>query len=577
MVAPLVNSISSNTTSFHVSVAAVATIGRGRSIVGARLCAAAAALAFAVCSCTPGGAERESETAAILTPPPPPAPRINGASVFGVRPGSRFLFQIAATGERPIEYSASNLPPGLALDPATGRITGRIDAEGRHVVTLRAVNRHGTAERPLRMVVGDRIALTPPMGWNSWNIWSGSVTQEKVRRAADAIVATGLRDHGWTYVNIDDGWQGTRGGEFNAIMPNSKFPDMRTLADDVHASGLKLGIYSSPWRTTFLGHLGSSADFEDGSTEWLRAGDHTEYFKFKYPKFESWMQRYSWLKPLAERAKDKSRGRISKKLRTFGRFSFVPQDVQQWAAWGIDYLKYDWVPIDVVHTEEMSRALRASGRDIVFTLSNNARFNNAEELAQLANAWRTSGDVKDEWDDLSEIGFSRDRWARFSAPGSYNDPDMLLVGHVGWGKPRPTRLTPNEQYTQISLWCLLAAPLLLGCDLEQLDLFTLSLLTNDEVLAINQDPLCKQATQVARSGSGEVFAKVLEDGSWAVGLFNRGAKTRKVSVRWSDIGISGAQVVRDLWRQQDIGTYHDGYAAAVPPHGVVLVKIVPAR
>lgn len=513
----------------------------------------------------------------ILTPPAPAAPRINGASVFGVRPGSPFLFQIAATGERPLEYAAADLPNGLTLDPATGVITGRFREPGRHIVTLRATNQHGTAERALRIIVGDEIALTPPMGWNSWNVWSGQVTQERVREAANALVASGLRDHGWTYVNIDDGWQGVRGGEFGAIMPNSKFPDIARLAEDVHARGLKLGIYSSPWRTTFLGQIGSSADHEDGSTDWLRAGTHTEHFKFKYPKHESWMDRYAWLKPLSERAKDKARGRISKRLRTFGKFSFVPQDVRQWSAWGVDYLKYDWVPIDVSHTAEMSRELRRSGRDIVFTVSNNARIGDADELAQLANAWRTSGDVKDDWEDVSEIGFSRDRWAPFSAPGRYNDPDMLLVGHVGWGKPRPTNLTPDEQYTQMSLWCLLSAPLLLGCDLEKLDPFTLSLLTNDEVLAVNQDALCKQATRVAGSGSGLVYAKVLEDGSWAVGLFNRGGEERKVRVRWSELGVNGQYVVRDLWRQQDLGTFGDGFEATVPRHGVVMIKVTRAR
>ena len=536
-------------------------------------CIAAALLA---CSCN-RDAGHEVEAAVILTPPPPAAPRINGASVFGVRPGAPFLYQIAATGERPIEFSVLGLPDGLVVDPTSGAITGELETEGRHVVTLRAASKHGTAERQLRISVGDRIALTPPMGWNSWNIWAGTVTQDKVRKAAEAMAASGLRDHGWTYVNIDDGWQGIRGGEFNAIMPNAKFPDIGALAGEVHAKGLKLGIYSTPWRTSFLGHIGSSADYADGSTEWLRAGTHTSEFKFKYPKHESWMEKYAWLKPLSDRAKEKNRSRISKKLRTFGRFSFVRPDAQQWAAWGIDYLKYDWVPIDALHAEEMSRALAASGRDIVFTVSNNAPFAEAAAISRWTNAWRTSGDVKDEWDDLSEIGFSRDRWAPFSAPGSYNDPDMLLVGHLGWGKPRPTRLSPNEQYTQISLWCLLAAPLLLGCDLENLDPFTLSLLTNDEVLAVNQDPLCKQATRVARSGSGEVFAKVLEDGSRALGLFNRGDSERRVRVSWSDIGISGAQRVRDLWRQQDLGTFPHGFEASVPRHGVVLVKVVPAR
>ncbi len=476
-----------------------------------------------------------------------------------------------------MEFSATDLPEGLQLDAASGRITGRLEAAGRHVVTLRAANAHGVAERPLRIIVGQRIALTPPMGWNSWNIWSSSVSQEKVRNAADALVASGLRDHGWTYVNIDDGWQGVRGGEFNAIMPNAKFPDIAALSEHVHATGLKLGIYSTPWRTSFVGHLGSSADHADGSTDWLRAGTHNEHFKFKYPKHVSWMENYAWLKPLSQRAKEKSRGRITKTLRTFGKFSFVDADVRQWAAWGIDYLKYDWVPIDVAHTREMRQSLDATARDIVFTVSNNAPFAEAGQLAELANAWRTSGDVKDEWDDLSEIGFSRDRWARFSAPGSYNDPDMLLVGQVGWGQRRPTRLTPNEQYTQVSLWSLLAAPLLLGCDLEKLDPFTLGLLTNDEVLAINQDPLCKQATRVAHSGNAEVFAKVLEDGSWVVGLFNRGEKGRTVAVRWSDMRVEGAQLVRDLWRQQDLGRFPDRFEASVPPHGVVLVKVTPAR
>jgi alpha-galactosidase len=429
----------------------------------------------------------------------------------------------------------------------------------------------------LRIVVGDRIALTPPMGWNSWNIWGSSVTQDKVRKAADALVASGLRDHGWTYVNIDDGWQGVRGGEFNAIMPNAKFPDMAALSEQVHAMGLKLGIYSSPWRTSFAGHLGSSADHADGSTDWLRAGTHNEHFKFKYPKHESWMERYAWLKPLSERAKDKSRGRISKKLRTFGKFSFVDADVRQWSAWGIDYLKYDWVPIDAEHTREMRQSLEGSrARYRLHGLEQRALFRSAaarDASERMAHIRRREGRVgRPERDRLLARSLGAVQRA-----GSYNDPDMLLVGQVGWGKPRPTRLTPNEQYTQMSLWSLLAAPLLLGCDLDKLDPFTLGLLTNDEVLAVNQDPLCKQATRVARSADAEIFAKLLEDGSWAVGLFNRGEKERTVAIRWSHIGIEGAQVVRDLWRQQDVGRFVDRFEAPVQPHGVALVKITPAR
>jgi len=475
-----------------------------------------------------------------------------------------------------MEFTAAELPAELSLNVTTGQITGRLDTEGQYLVTLRATNAHGVAERPLRIVVGNEIALTPPMGWNSWNIWSGSVSQEKVLGAARALVANGLRDHGWTYINIDDGWQGLRGGQFHAIQPNAKFPDIKQLADEIHGMGLKFGIYSTPWRTSFYGHIGSSADYADGTTDWIKSGTHTDVFRYRFPKFHSRLENHAWLRPLAHRAKEREREARTKKLRTFGEFPFIKQDAAQWAAWGVDYLKYDWVPIDVPHTAAMRGELVRSGRDIVYSVANNAPFPAAPELSRLANSWRTSGDVKDNWRSLSKTGFSRDRWAPLSRPGRYNDPDMLLLGDVGWGKPRPTRLTSDEQYTQMSLWCLLAAPLLIGCDLEKLDPFTLGLLTNNEVVDVNQDPLCKQATRVARSGQREVFAKILEDGSWAVGLFNRGEKPATVTLKWSDLRASGTQIVRDLWRQKDLGNFANKFEPVVSPHGVVLVRVMRA-
>jgi alpha-galactosidase len=460
-------------------------IGRG---VSALIAVAAASLI----SCeqdAPAGPDELSQ-ATILTPPAPATPRINGPKIFGVRPGSPFLFQIPATGERPMEFAASELPDGLALDPATGRITGDLQVAGRHVVSLRATNRLGTAERPLTIVAGEQIALTPPMGWNSWNVWSGHVSQEKVLAAAQAMAANQLRDHGWSYVNIDDGWQGVRGGSFNAILPNKKFPDMKTLSDEVHGMGLKLGIYSTPWRTSFLGHIGSSADTADGRYDWIETKTHTSVFKYRHSKDESWLENYSWLQPLAHRQKERRRSKVTRRLRTFGQFSFVERDVKQWAEWGVDYLKYDWVPIDLQHTAAMQQQLLGSGRDIVFTVSNNAKFALAEDLSRLTNAWRTLGDMKDSWESMTKSGFGRDKWAPFNGPGHYNDSDMLVLGRVGWGKPRRTNLTADEQYTHMSLWCLLSAPLLLGCDLEKLDAFTIGLLTNNEVLDVNQDALC---------------------------------------------------------------------------------------
>jgi alpha-galactosidase len=204
-----------------------------------------------------------------------------------------------------------------------------------------------------------------------------------------------------------------------------------------------------------------------------------------------------------------------------GKYSFAENDARQWAAWGIDYLKYDWIPNDVPHVEEMSLALKATGRDIVYSLSNSADFGQAADWARLSHCWRTTGDIRDTWESMSGIGFAQGRWAPYAGSGHWNDPDMLVVGKVGWGPQlHPANLTPDEQYTHISLWCLLAAPLLIGCDLADMDALTLSLLTNDEVLEVDQDPLGKQATCVAREGREQVWAKAMEDGSRAVGLFN---------------------------------------------------------
>ncbi len=469
----------------------------------------------------------------VLTPKPPRTPRINGARVFGVRPGSPFLFMIPVTGDKPMKFSAKDLPKGLSLDEEKGRITGRLSEKGEHNVTLIAQNAFGIAERGLKIIVGDRICLTPPMGWNSWNCWATAVDDRKIRDAAKAMIDTGLADHGWTYINIDDTWQGKRGGEFTAIQGNEKFPDMKGLCDYVHGLGLKTGIYSTPWITSYAAYIGGSSNNEDGSWAPETAGGG------------------------------------------HGKFSFAVNDARQWAKWGIDYLKYDWHPNDVPHVKEMSDALRECGRDIVYSLSNAAPFDKAERWAQLSHCWRTTGDIRDGWWSVRGIGFSQDIWTEFAGPGHWNDPDMLVVGKLGWGPNlHPSNLSPDEQYTHISLWCLLSAPLLLGCDLSDLDEFTLNLLTNDEVLEVNQDPLGRQASRVKRVGNIEVWAKNMEDGSKAVGLFNKGLFDSAASIDWKALGIDGPQRVRDLWRQKDLGTFQDSFEATIRPHGVVLVRIV---
>jgi alpha-galactosidase len=465
------------------------------------------------------------EAAVVLTPKQSPKPRINGARVFGVRPGSPFLLTVPATGERPMTISAKNLPAGLQLDPQSGIITGSLAEKGPYVVTLRAQNAKGTAERALKIVCGDTIALTPPMGWNSWNCFACDVTEANVRAAADAMVASGLINHGWTYINIDDCWEAGRDAD-GMVLSNQKFTDMKALTDYVHSKGLKIGLYSSPGPKTCAGHEGS----------------------YKHEEL----------------------------------------DARRYGEWGFDYLKYDWCSYGgIVPNPDhdglmkpyqiMRAALDKAPRDILFSLCQYGMGNVWEWGAQVGgNCWRTTGDISDTWSSMSGLGFGQAGHEKFAGPGHWNDPDMLVVGYVGWSaKVRPTRLTPNEQYTHISLWCLLCSPLLIGCDMTKLDDFTLNLLTNDEVLDVSQDPLGHQAARIAKDGSLEIWAKDLEDGSKAVGLFNRGEDTAKATLKWSDLGVSGQQSVRDLWRQQNLGKFPDQFQTEVSRHGVVLVKVTP--
>lgn len=492
----------------------------------------------------------------ILTPKPAETPRINGARIFGVRPGSEFLYTIAATGRRPMTFAAEGLPKGLKLDARTGRITGRVKSPGEYVVRLTATNDLGSYDRTLRIVVGERIALTPPMGWNSWNCWGQSVSQERVLSSARAMVEKGLVNHGWSYINIDDGWQSRRGRN-GAIQPNDKFPDMKALSEEIHGMGLKLGIYSSPWIGTYAGHIGSYADNAEGTYDWIEAGKFDEHYCVNDPE-----------------------GKITAGTNyRHGSHSFVKADVAQWTEWGVDYLKYDWNPNNYYHVKEMYDALRETDRDVVFSISNAAPYADAPQWMEFTNCWRTTYDIRDTWDNMSHIGFSQDPWVAFNRPGSWADPDMLVVGMLGgaWGDLHYTKLTADEQYTHISLWSLLAAPLLIGCDMARLDDFTISLLTNDEVIDVNQDPLGLQAYPLWRDNDKVIYVKHLEDGAMAVGLFNRGAQEATMGISLNQLGLRGEQTVRDLWRQQDLTRTTDRFETKVAPHGVVLVKFYPGN
>ena len=472
--------------------------------------------------------EEKEETPYILTPAKGDAPGINGPAIYGQRPGRPFLYTIPVSGKRPVTYAVEHLPEGLSVDANTGIITGKVAKAGTYEVMLKASNEAGSATRPFKIVIGEQLALTPPLGWNSWNCWGLAVDEQKVIASAKAYKNKGLIDHGWSFINIDDGWEIHRDSmpkrdARGNIITNYKFPNMKRLADSVHNLGLKLGIYSSPGPLT--------------------CGQYT------------------------------------------GSYQYELNDARSYAAWGIDYLKYDWcsygnIAKDTTRAEYMKPyftmrdALAKVDRDIVYSLCQYGMDKVWEWGAEVGgNLWRTTGDITDTWESMSSIGFNQVENAPYAGPGHWNDPDMLVVGWVGWGPSlHPTKLTPDEQYTHISLWCLLSSPLLIGCDLERLDEFTLNLLTNDEVLAINQDILGKQATPVYKDGDVQVWVKELADGTKAIGVFNLGDKTTKYSVDFQSLKLDKEVTVRDLWRQKDLGKFTGKFDATVPSHGVVLVK-----
>ena len=418
--------------------------------------------------------------------------------------------------ERKIQYTAKITADGLLV-----KMPGFGDRPGRDLFAKRVSTDPPKplpppvpkiALPPMQDVKSNGLAKTPPMGWNSWNKFRNKVSDQVVREIADAMVKNGMKAAGYIYVNIDDTWEGSRDPQ-GAIRSNEKFPNMKALADYVHGKGLKLGIYSSPGPKT-------CAQFE-------------------------------------------------------GSFQHEEQDAKTFAAWGIDYLKYDWCSAGRVYQSssmpaayaKMGQALLAAGRPIVYSLCQYGAQNVGEWGARSGgNLWRTTGDIRDTWASMSDLGFEKQIGReKYAGPGHWNDPDMLEIGNGG--------MSEIEYRTHMSLWSVLAAPLLAGNDLRDVPPGILEILIDKEVIAVDQDKLGKQGVRVSKNGDLEVWARPLADGGHAVCMFNRGGASAKVTARWSDIGLTGSHKVRDLWAHADRGKFSDEYAAEVPSHGVVMVRV----
>ncbi len=368
------------------------------------------------------------------------------------------------------------------------------------------------------------VALTPPMGWNSWNFFAGRVNDADVRSAADALVATGMKDAGYIYVNIDDTWEGQRDAN-GVIQTNSKFPDMKALADYVHSKGLKIGIYSSPGPKTCAGYEGSLG--------------HEE------------------------------------------------QDAKTYAAWGIDYVKYDlcsFIPAVMMKQApqdraaqmrlmqaayaKMSHAMEATGRPMVLSMCQYG-WDAVWEWGTSAggNLWRTTGDINPTWDRIAKIGFSQDGLESYAGPGHWNDPDMLEVGN---GK-----LSLAEDRSHFSLWAILAAPLLAGNDLPNMKPEVRAILTNRAVIAVDQDTLGKQGHRAYAEGEFEVWERPLANGAMAIAIIDNGASryaTHPFHLQLSKLGLHGAQTGTDLWTGKSV-TLTDGMPIELGAHDVLMVRV----
>ncbi len=346
------------------------------------------------------------------------------------------------------------------------------------------------------------------MGWNSWNKFGCDVSEQMIREMADAIASSGMRDAGYQYVNIDDCWQVSRDASGTIVADPARFSSgIKALADYVHGKGLKLGIYTDAGTETCQGRPGS--------------------------------------------------------------FNHELQDAKTYAAWGVDYVKVDWCHAEGLDPEvqyaKFRDALAQAGRPIVFSICDWGVKAPWRWGPKTGNLWRTTGDISDNYDRMSLIGFSQNGLEKFAGPGHWNDPDMLEVGNGGMNR--------DEYRTHMALWALLAAPLLAGNDLRSMNAETKELLTNPEIIAVDQDKKGVQGHRVWEEGSLEIWAKPLADGSQAVGLFNRTEAPFKITLELRSIGAPSSAKIRDLWEHKDLGTVKDSYTVEVPKHGVVMLKV----
>ncbi len=505
------------------------------------------------------------------------APQFNGAKIIGVRPGTPLVCALAVSGERPMNFSAKHLPTGLSLDPQTGIITGILKNAGEYSFTAFAKNSVGKTSAKIKIACGDALALTPPLGWNSYDSFSDSVTEAETLSNA-LWMKKNLQPFGWDTVVVDFRWYDpqptgddnllnkTRVGaaltadEFGRLLPApNRFPSatngagFKPLADKLHSLGLKFGIHvmrGIPRQAVLAGTKILDSEFTA-----TVAGETND--------------KCIWC-PDMFGVRDNPAGQ-----------AWYDSCAKLWAAWGVDYIKVDDLsaPYHAAEIRILHRALANVDRSIIFSTSPGpTTTGEAGHISANANLWRISGDFWDRWPKLNEQFDLLAQWSGAGAPGHWPDADMIPFGKIALrsklgGDPHRTHFTRDEQVSLLSLWALAPSPLMLGMNLPDNDAWTTALLTNPEVLAVNQDARGNTARRIFAPGqSAEMWVKEISGGARAVGFFNRTDQPIQVNYEWRQSGYFFTPQVRDLWLQKNLPKSKI-FSAELPPHGCVLLEV----
>lgn len=457
-------------------------------------------------------------------------PKINLAAIFGATPEKPFLLRIPATGERPMSFEVNGLPEGLELKDNI--ISGISPKVGEYEITLIAKNALGQCEKRITLEIKPQnVLVTPLLGFTSWNAYGSDVTQADILTAADRMVKLGLTEYGYRYVNTDSGWQYEYGGKFDAVMPNSKFPDMKQMTDTIHGYGLKCGIYSTPMLTAW----GCPKEFK--SIPGCTVGEPDYRFS------------------------DKNGG--------IGVIHKEANNVRQWDAWGFDYLKYDWSPCDTINADIMRKELIKARRDFGFCVTIQALRPYGKYWSEYCHSYRCNDDSRGTWEFVLKIYNSYFGFQRFAKKGHYFDLDMLDCGTCK-GEALEGVLTEDEQIVAYTMRAFLNSPIQISSTLEAVDEFELSLYCNEEIIAINQDTAFSTPKLVKKVEQGReklhIFEKLLEDGRYAYAVFNMGENERE-----TELEFESEADLRDAWAKENIGNLN-ALTLKMAPHTVRVIK-----